>query len=90
MAPAPDDPVVAALRGELAAAQRRAQAERRRADDLDRRLGHALLQCGQLRAALAAATGQEHPDEPLLDAASATGLLHAVRGEIARQPRADT
>ncbi len=43
---APKDPMLEAMR-------RTAIAERNRADEADRRLGHALLECGRLRARLA-------------------------------------
>ena len=68
------------LRQELAVARRAASAERRRADDLDRRLGHVLLECGHLRAALAAAAGQDERVEPDLDAGTARWLMTAVGG----------
>jgi hypothetical protein len=71
---------LAALRQELAATKRAASTERRRADDLDRRLGHALLECGRLRTALAAATGEPEPAEPTLDAGTTRLLLTAVNG----------
>ncbi len=66
------------LRQELAVAKRASLAERRRADDLDRRLGHAQMECGRLRAALAAATGADAPSEPQLDADAAGWLIAAV------------
>ena len=68
------------LREDLAAAQRLAAAERRRADDLDRRLGHALLESGRLRTALAAATGDAQATEAALDADAARWLIAAVTG----------
>ncbi len=68
------------LRQQLAVAKRAALAERRRADDLDRRLGHAQLECGRLRSALAAATGDDAASEPQLDADSARWLIAAVTG----------
>lgn len=68
------------LRDDLAAAQRLAASERRRADDLDRRLGHALLESGRLRSALAAATGEAQPTEAALDADAARWLIAAVTG----------
>ncbi len=73
-----DDVELVRLRLELAAAQRAAGAQRRRADDLDRRLGHALLECGQLRQALAAATGEQQATETDLDPGAARWLLDAV------------
>ena len=78
-----EDLVVSRLRQELATARRSAAAERRRADDLDRRLGHALLQCGQLRTALAEATGQTPPAEVDLDAGTARWLISAITGSRA-------
>ncbi len=66
------------LRQQLGVAKRTALAERRRADDLDRRLGHALLECGRLRSALAAAAGADAPSEPQLDADAAGWLIAAV------------
>ncbi len=68
------------LRQGLTLARRSAAAERRRADDLDRRLGHALLECGRLRSALAAETGEQPPTEPELDAGTARWLISAVTG----------
>ncbi len=47
------DPRTAELERDLAAARRAAAAERNRADEVDRRLGAALLEAGRLRAALA-------------------------------------
>ena len=58
------------LRRELNAARRAAAAERRKAEDTDRRLGQALLECGRLRAALAKANG-EQDTVPQLDLTSA-------------------
>lgn len=71
---------LARLRQELTAARRAASAERRRADDLDGRLGHALLECGRLRTALSAAEGQEERVEPDLDAGTGRWLLAAITG----------
>ena len=68
------------LRQELGIARRAASAERRRADDLDRRLGHALLECGRLRGALAAAGVEQEPVELDLDAGTARRLMTAVNG----------
>jgi hypothetical protein len=68
------------LRQELAAAKRAAAAERRRADDLDRRLGHALLECGHLRGALAAVTGEREHAELDLDAGTSRWLMTAIAG----------
>jgi predicted DNA-binding transcriptional regulator YafY len=62
---------LAQLRQQLDTAKRTASAERRRADDLDRRLGHALLECARLRAALAAATGEQDETPSALDSGSA-------------------
>ena len=86
--PAADDPLVAELRRELALARRTAAAERRRADDLDRRLGHAQLECGHLRTALAAATGQEQdPADADLDTPTARWLLDTVTRARSDQAR---
>lgn len=75
-----EHPLVAELQRELRAARRAAAAERRRAEDADRRLGHALLECGRLRAALAAATGtQSPPSEVDVTAAEASEVVRAVR-----------
>ncbi len=49
------------LERELAEARRVAAAERRRADEADRRLGQVMLECGRLRAALAAAQAATRP-----------------------------
>ncbi len=68
------------LRQEVTIPRRAAAADRRRADDLDRRLGHALLECGRLRSALAAETGEQPPTEPELDAGTARWLISAVTG----------
>ena len=76
----PEQPLVVQLRRELEAARRAASAERRRAEDADRRLGHALLECGQLRSALAAATGAGRTTEVDLTAAEAAEVVRAVRG----------
>jgi len=77
---APEHPLVAELRRELSAARRSAAAERRRAEDVDRRLGHALLECGHLRAALDAAYGKDQPPaEVNLNSATTRWLLSAVR-----------
>lgn len=70
---------LARLRRELSVARRATVGERRRADDLDRRLGHALLECGRLRAALGAARGDEPASEAELDRSSARWLIRAVR-----------
>jgi len=79
---APEPPLVVALRRSLSAARRSAAAERRRAEDADRRLGHAMLECGRLRAALAAATGESHrPIEVDLDSKTARWLVDAARGD---------
>jgi len=79
-ADAPEHPLVVQLRRELDAARRAAAAERRRAEDADRRLGHALLECGRLRTALAAATGTGRaPTEVELTAAEAREVVRAVR-----------
>jgi hypothetical protein len=53
-----EDPAVLVLRlqGELRAARRAAAVERRRAEDTDRRLGEVMMECGRLKALLAAAT----------------------------------
>ena len=78
----PEPPLVAELRCELSAARRSAAAERRRAEDADRRLGHALLECGRLRAALAAATGENHrPIEVHLDSQATRWLVDAAGGD---------
>ncbi len=75
-----EDPLVARLRRELNTARRSAAAERRRAEDADRRLGHALLECGRLRSALATATGADTPPvEVDLTAAEAQEVVRAVR-----------
>lgn len=75
----PEHPLVVQLRRELAAAHRAATAERRRAEDADRRLGHVMLECGRLRAALAAATGgKDRPAQVDLNADEARRLLDAV------------
>ena len=75
-----EHPLVAQLRRELTAARRAAAAERGRAEDADRRLGHAMLECGRLRAALAAATGaQGAPAQVDLTADEARRLVDAVR-----------
>jgi len=79
-ADAPEHPLVVQLRGELVAARRAAAAERRRAENADRRLGHALLECGRLRTALAAATGtQNAPTEVDLTATEAREVVRAAR-----------
>jgi len=78
----PDDPVVTQLRRELTSARRTAAGERRRADDLDRRLGHALLEAGRLRAALAAATGEPSRPTIALEPQSARWLFSAVREDL--------
>ncbi len=49
------------LERELAEARRVAAAERRRADEADRLLGHAMMECGRLRAALTAAQAASRP-----------------------------
>ena len=78
---ADEDPRIVQLLGELASARRTAAAERRRADDSDRRLGHAQLECGHLRAALAATVGEARPPAGVdLDATTTRWLLSAVRG----------
>ncbi len=77
------------LRHELAAAQRAAGAERRRADDLDRRVGHALLECGRLREALAAATGEQQATETDLDRVTANWLLNAITSGATLRREAD-
>ena len=69
-------PLVTELRRELSTARRAAAAERRRADDLDRRLGHAMLEAGRLRAALAAAGEATRPAIDL-EAQSARWLVSA-------------
>ena len=74
------------LRQELAVAKHAAAADRRRADDLDRRLGHAQLECGRLRTALTAAGGGEQPTDELLDAASARWLITAITNGSTGQP----
>ena len=80
LAEAPEHPLVLQLRRELDAARRAAAAERRRAEDADRRLGHALLECGRLRTALAVATGTEGPPAEVdLTAAEAREIVQAVR-----------
>ena len=85
-ADAPEHPVVVQLRRELDAARRATAAERRRAEDADRRLGHALLECGRLRTALAAATGsQSAPTEVDLTAAEAREVVRAVREAAERR-----
>ena len=76
----PEGDELVRLHQELGAAKRVASAERRRADDLDRRLGHALLECGRLRTALAAAVGEHEPAEPDLDPGTARWLISAVTG----------
>ncbi len=81
---------LAALRQELAAVRRAVAAERRRADDLDRRLGHALLQCGHLRSALAAATGKPQATEAVLDPAATRWLFDAISGGATMQKGRDT
>jgi excisionase family DNA binding protein len=83
---APEHPLVAELRRELSAARRSVAAERRRAEDADRRLGHGMLECGRLRAALAGATGEErHSPEAELDVDAARWLVAAVRGGTGNQ-----
>ena len=79
----PEADELARLRQELAAARRAATAERRRADDLDRRLCHALLECGRLRTAVA---GLEKPVEPDLDAKTTDWLMTAIAGGAILQP----
>ena len=75
---APESPRVVQLRRELEAARRAAAAERRRAEDADRRLGHALLECGRLRTALATArVGTTF--EVDLTSAEALEVVRAVR-----------
>lgn len=84
----PEHPLVTQLRREVSAARRLAAAERHRAEDLDRRLGHAMLECGRLSAALMAGTGQEHRSpEPDLNPSAANWLVTAVRGGSGQQPR---
>ncbi len=80
-AAATEDPLVAQLRRELTSARRSAAAERRRADDLDRRLGHAMLEAGRLRAALAAASGEQRPTIDL-EPQAARWLVRAVREDL--------
>ncbi len=76
------DPLVTQLRRQLHATQREAAAERRRADDLDRRLGHAMLEAGHLRAALSRATGAT-PDPTIdLEAQTTRQLVRAVRDDL--------
>ena len=83
----PEDPLVAELRRELSAARRSAAAERRRAEDADRRLGHAMMECGRLRAALAVANGSDLPPAEIdLDSATSRWLVSAVRD---RSPSTD-
>ncbi len=78
---APEPPLVAVFRRELSAARKSVAAERRRAEDADRRLGHAMLECGRLRTALAEATDQEpRSPERELDVDTARWLVTAVRG----------
>ena len=75
-----EHPLVQQLRRDLAAARRAAAAERRRAEDADRRLGHALLECGRLRTALNAATDIEGPPAEVdLTASEAREVVRAVR-----------
>jgi len=75
-----EHPLVLQLRREMDAARRAIAAERRRAEDADRRLGHALLECGRLRTALAGATGTARaPTEVDLTAAEAREVVRAVR-----------
>ncbi len=81
---------LARLRRQLAVARRATVGERRRADDLDRRLGHALLECGRLRAALAAARGDEPASEPELDRSTARWLISAITDGSAGQAAART
>ena len=77
---APEPPLVVQLRRELEAARRAAVAERHRAEDTDRRLGHALLECGRLRSALAAATGAGDESKQLdLTSTEARWVVKAVR-----------
>lgn len=78
---------VARLREDLRAARRAVSAERRRADDLDRRLGHALLECGRLRTALTLAAGGQEPAEPDLDPGTARWLITAITGGATIQTR---
>ncbi len=88
-APAADGPehaLVVELRRELAAARRAVAAERRRAEDADRRLGHAMLECGRLRAALAAASGGASKQVDLTSD-EARWLVNAVRGASPEQRR---
>ena len=85
-ADAPKHPLVVQLRRALDAARRAAAAERRRAEDADRRLGHALLECGRLRTALAAATDTgSAPTEVDLTAAEAREVVRTVRAAAHRR-----
>ena len=83
---AEEDPLVTRLRRELVTSRRAVAAERRRADDLDRHLGHALLECGRLRAQLTAATSPEAgPTELDLVSVEARSLVEAARRTTKRQ-----
>ena len=78
------------LRQDLAVARRLAAAERRRADDLDRRLGHALLEAGRLRTALAAATGAPEATGAALEPDAARWLKAALTSGAALRRDART
>jgi len=81
-----EPPLVGQLRREASAARRSAAAERRRAEDADRRLGHALLECGRLRAALAAATAPQGAcTQADLDSAEARWVMDAFRAAPTEQ-----
>ena len=78
---AAEQPLVMQLRRELTAARRAAAAERRKAEDAYRCLGHALLECGRLREALAAATGQQGTATRVdMTSGEARELIDAFRG----------
>ena len=82
----PEPPLVAALRRELTAARRAAAAERRRAEDADRRLGHAMLECGRLRAALAAVSREQDTSTAVdLTSGEARELVNALTGTSTAQ-----
>ena len=79
-----DDKQFAHLERELRAARRTAAAERSRADEVDRRLGEALMESGRLRAALLAVVEQVGRDE--LPAVDMVDLDEALLDRRARPP----
>lgn len=77
--PDPEDPHVATLRRELGVLRRVVAVERNRADQADRELGQAMLECGRLRSALARAHTEPArcPDCVRGDGATSTAAARA-------------